>query len=661
MPKMLGNSLKKPGRFKALLVLAIFLVWAQEGFSPAQEESFSRTLYPVLEKASCRACHNADGVASATRLQFPEPDASSDLIEAFGKSLVMLVDRNQPEESLLLKKPTNRIPHAGGQRIKPGSEEEAILKAWIQRLAKLSDQEIAAAAKSREEKAAASGHPRPRLALRRLTHSQYNNTVRDLLHDQSAPANQFPPEDFVNGFKNQYQAQSLSPLLVEAYSAAAERLARNAFQGGDRRGLIRCKPSAACRTRFVREFGLKAFRRPLEIDEQKRYEELFRRENDFYKGAQIAVEAMLQSSHFIFRLDETSDAKLKPYVTAARLSYALWDSMPDAALFESAVRNELSTPQGVEATARRMLDDPRARRSLDEFVSQWLRYDRLLTAGKDRRRYPNFTREAAAAMTEETRSFIADLVWNDRNFMDAFTADYSFINADLATIYGISAPAREFDRVKLPLESERAGLLGQSLFLALTAKPDDTSPTARGLFIREQFLCQHVSDPPPGVDTNLPEVTEAKPQTNRERMSEHVTNPSCSTCHNLIDPIGYGFEKFDSIGARRDKYKLLFFPDDGGGDRRARARTVELEMDTAGYVAGIPDSKFSSPRELGAVLARSPQCQECLVKQYFRYTTGRLETPADRQLIRKVFEDFRDSQFRFKELIISLICSREFY
>jgi hypothetical protein len=138
-----------------------------------------------------------------------------------------------------------------------------------------------------------------------------------------------------------------------------------------------------------------------------------------------------------------------------------------------------------------------------------------------------------------------------------------------------------------------------------------------------------------------------------------VTNPSCSTCHNLIDPIGFGFEKFDAIGARRDKFKLLFFGEDEGGDRRARSRTVELEMDTAGYVAGIPDSKFRSPRELGAVLARSPQCQECLVKQYFRYTAGRMETAADRKLIRQVFDDFKKSQFRFKELMISLVRSRE--
>src|SRR5262245_31428110 len=147
---MFAKNIRKPGGFKAFLALALFSIWAMEGFSPAQEISFSRTLYPVLEKAACRSCHNPDGVASVTRLRFPEPDANADQIEAFGRSLVALIDRGKPEESLLLRKPTNRVSHAGGERIKPGSEEEVILKSWIQRLAKMSDVEVAGALKVRE-------------------------------------------------------------------------------------------------------------------------------------------------------------------------------------------------------------------------------------------------------------------------------------------------------------------------------------------------------------------------------------------------------------------------------------------------------------------------------------------------------------------------------
>ena len=214
-----------------------------------------------------------------------------------------------------------------------------------------------------------------------------------------------------------------------------------------------------------------------------------------------------------------------------------------------------------------MLDHPRAKEALNEFVSQWMRFDRVLTASKDKRKFPTVTRETAVAMTEEARAFVSDLVWSDRNFMELFTADYGYPDGDLAGIYGVKAPPREFERVPFPADRSGQVFSGKRLFLAITAKPEDSSPTARGLFVREQFLCQHVPDPPAGVNTNLPPFTEAMPQTNRERMSEHATNPSCATCHKLIDPIGFGLERFDAIGAKREKFRLQF---PAGGRRRRR-------------------------------------------------------------------------------------------
>ena len=528
---------------------------------------FRTGLYPVIEKANCRACHNAEGVASATRLHFPEPELRPPKIEAFGNSLVILVDREHPER-LCFQEATARIPHTGGERIKPGSPEEAVLKAWIARLTRLSGTELATALQipgTRRQRAA--GARSQDAELRRLTHSQYNHTVRDLLGDQTSPASQFPPEDFINGFRNQSRGQSLSPLLVEAYSDAAEKLARVGISRRRHPWVDSLQAFRRMRRAFVQEFGQKAFRRPLDAGEQQRYEALLAREPDFLKGAQLVVEAMLQSPNFLFWLDATSDPKLKPWATASRLSYSLWDTMPDAELFAAAERGELSTRQGVEKPVRRMLADPRAHESLDEFVSQWLRFDRLLTASKDRRKFPYFTRETANAMTTEARTFVSDLVWNDDNFMKLFTADYGYVSPELARIYGVTAPAKDFDKVPFPADSERAGILGQGLFLALTAKPEDSSPTARGLFVREQFLCQHVPDPPPGVNTNLPPVTEAKPQTNRERMSEHATNRVL--CH--LSPadgcVGFGLEKFDAIGARREQLVLEF--------RRNRQRTTK--------------------------------------------------------------------------------------
>jgi hypothetical protein len=631
----------------------------------AQGSNFRTTLYPILEKASCRACHNPEGVASATRLHFPESDAPASKIDAFGNSLVVLINRDKPEESLLLKKPTARMPHTGGERIERGSPEEAVLKAWIAHLSQLSGSELAAALKYRELENAGSGAAPQDAELRRLTHSQYNHTVRDLLGDQSSPATQFPPEDFINGFRNQSRGQALSPLLVEAYSNAAEKLASSAFRGGDTHGLIPCKPSVPCRARFVREFGQKAFRRPLDAGEQRRYEALLAQGTDFIKGAQLVVEAMLQSPNFLFWLDITTDPKLKPWATASRLSYSLWDTMPDAELFAAAQRGELATPAALEKQARRLLADPRAHEALDEFVSQWLRFDRLMTASKDRRKFPYFTRETANAMTTEARTFASDLVWNDGDFMTLFTANYGYVSPELARIYGVAAPTKDFDRVPFPADSERAGILGQGLFLALTAKPEDSSPTARGLFVREQFLCQHVPDPPPGVNTNLPPVTEAKPQTNRDRMSEHTTNSSCAGCHKLMDGVGFGLEKFDAIGSKREQLVLEFRikhkdEEEEEEGKQVPKKTITLPLNTAAYVAGIPDSDFTSPRQLGVVLARSSLCQECIVKQYFRFQAGRTDTPADRPVIRSVTDDFRNSGFRFKELIISLVVHREF-
>ena len=579
----------------------------------APPPSFAKTVVPVLRKAGCPACHNHDGVASGTRVIFPEADASAAELDRFGLSLQAVVDRSAPEKSLLLMKPTKRIAHAGGQRIKPGSPEENVVATWANYLAKIPQVEQHANLDGPAQK--------QRPVLRRLTHSQYNNTVRDLLGNDSRLADQFPPEDFVNGFKNQFQSQSISPLLAEAYGIAAEKLARFAFVGGDTRNLIPCNPTGAadraCMEAFVRGFGAKAFRRPLFDQEVARYSKLFTKQasasRSFNAGAQLVVEAMLQSPNFLLRTENGVEPKWRPYETASRLSYFLWNTMPDEALFRAAASGGLSTPEGVERQARRLLADAKARDSMNEFVEQWLRFDRLLNAVKDRRTFPQYTPELALAMTEEPRRLASNLIWQNGNFMDFFSADYAYLSSNLASLYKVEAPKTEFEKVVLPADTERAGVLGQAVFLALTSKPTDTSPTARGLFVREQFLCQEVPQPPPGVSTNLPNLSKDKPQTNRERLAMHLNNESCSSCHSLIDPIGFGFEKFDAIGQRRDKLKLTFAPE--RKEKEGKSVSVELPLNTEGEVAGIRDSHFSTPRQLGKILAGSDRCQECVVKQ----------------------------------------------
>jgi Protein of unknown function (DUF1592)/Protein of unknown function (DUF1588)/Protein of unknown function (DUF1587)/Protein of unknown function (DUF1595)/Protein of unknown function (DUF1585) len=653
--------------------------------------SFTRTVYPILEGAQCRGCHADDGVASATRLHFPEPNATPEEIEAFGVTLAALVDRADPDRSLLINKPTNRVRHTGGVRIQPGSFDEEALHEWVRYLAGVSEDAVTAAG----ARLSAVREVKPDQLLRRLTHSQYNNTVRDLLGDYSRPADRFPPEDFVNGFKNQLRTQGMPPLLAEAYSATAERLALNAFRAGDVNGLVPCQPAPArpstrrepqsragqgrratgsgrpevvdgrdtrCRDQFVRSFGLRAFRRPLTDSEFRRYATLFSTEaaktGEFLGGARVVVEAILQSPKFLFHAESGPGGQLRDYEIASRLAYFLWDSMPDQRLFDAAASGELRTAEGLERVARSMLAHPLARQGAGEFFAQWLRFDRVLSSVKDRRRYPEFTPELAAMMVQETRVLLDNLVWNDGNFMEAFTAEYSFLNSDLASLYKVPAPSGEFERVRFPDGTHRSGLLGQASFLSSNAGPVETSPTARGIFIREQLLCQHVPNPPPGVNTQVPEPTADRPLARRQRMQAHVENPACASCHRLMDPIGFGLENYDAVGRWRDREVIEF--EGSGGPRGNPGRKVELPIDSNGEIAGLANSAFSEPRQIGRLLAQSHACQECVVKQLFRYAFGRMETAADRDTIHRTFEAFRESGFRFKELLIALVRSPQF-
>jgi hypothetical protein len=440
------------------------------------------------------------------------------------------------------------------------------------------------------------------------------------------------------------------------YSQAAERLVKKAFLRGDSRGLLPCpidRGDVKCADEFIAMFGERAFRRPLEARESELYRRIYRGEASYLAGIQAVMESMLQAPAFLFWMQDAPRPEWKPYAAASRLSFFLWNTMPDDSLLEAAAGGQLATAEGIERIARKMLADPKARSALDEFVSQWLRFDRALAAARERRTFPMFSRDLVLSMVEESKRFVGDLVWNQKNFMDLFRAGYGFVNADLAAVYKVPAPPRDFDRVDFPPEQERAGILGQALFLTLTSKPEDTAPTSRGLFIREQFLCHQVPPPPQGVDTNLPPVSEFRPVTNRERLAAHTGNPACASCHSLIDPLGFGLEKFDAIGARREKAKLLFYPD--VHEAKIPKKTVELDLDITGRIAGLENSAFQNSRQMGEILASSTQCQECIVRQVFRYLMGRRDAPGDAPLIRGALEDFRRSGFHFQELLISLV------
>jgi hypothetical protein len=647
---------------REVCLMVVATIWISAPAMAGEDESFfAEKVYPVMQGVQCNRCHNDNGVAAETQLEFPPDNADVEQVTAFGLKLMDLVDRQQPEQSMLLLKPTNRDEHTGGVRITPGSPEEKILLTWINYLAGLSDDQRQQA---RDKIARAEQAGRTALTVRRLTHSQYNNTVRDLLSDQIQPANNFPKEDFIRGFKNQLEGQGVSPLQAEAYSKAAESLAQFAFRGGDQHDLIPGEPASAtdmdCAEKFIRQFGRKAFRRQLADDEVQQYLGLFRLESgrtgDFLGGARVIVEAMLQSPHFLFRIERGAGSPTEPFEIASRLSYFLWDTMPDDEMLQAAERGEYATAEQIESRARRMLADPRAKSSFDEFLAQWMRFDDVLSATRDRRRFSDYNTVLAGAMVEETRRLFNHLVWDDQNFMEFFTADYTFVNSDLARLYGLPEPGEGYVKVQYPAQSGRAGVLGHGSFLVVTSNPSETSPTSRGLFVRNQFLGHEVPAPPPGVNTSLAELTVEAPQTNRQRLAVHLNSESCASCHRLIDPIGLGFEQYNPVGAFEEKMVLR----SGGGRRGGPATTVELALDTSAHIQGIENSDFKTPKELGRILAENKSCQRCIVKQLFRYAFGREETKNDQPELDKIFEKFQNSGFRFQELIIAMVTSELF-
>jgi len=176
------------------------------------------------------------------------------------------------------------------------------------------------------------------------------------------------------------------------------------------------------------------------------------------------------------------------------------------------------------------------------------------------------------------------------------------------------------------------------------------------LFVRNHFLGQEVPPPPPGVDTTLPAIAESKPLTNRQRLEIHLNNEACAGCHRLIDPIGLSFEQYNAIGVFQSKM-LLQFSSRGDEGRRARPTMMELDLDTAGYIQGMEGSEFSTPKELGRLLAGSNACQRSIVKQLFRYAIGREETAGDQPMIDRLLDKFRSSGFRFRELLVALVTS----
>ena len=488
------------------------------------------------------------------------------------------------------------------------------------------------------------------VGARRLSRNEYDNTLRDLLRDESRSGFLKLPEDVLDPFDNDFTTQQPSGILVEsAETLAFEAAARLMADTAKRDEVIGCTPAGAgdqdCLRSFVVAFGRRALRRPLttdEVDSYLAFSSLSIEANDFYVGAGMVIAALLQDPEFLYRIERGEPVKgraglfrLNDYEVGTRLSYFIWGSTPDDALLDLADQKGLRTPEQVRAAAERMLADPRARARIDRFHAMWLGYYKL----------PH-SPELTASMRTETQKLIERVVFDEgRPWADLLTSNETFVDARLAELYGMPAPAGGAGWMPYEGPGNRAGLLSTGAFLSVAGKFGDTSPTQRGKLIRERLMCQVVPPPPPNVNVDEPPQSTPTSTCKVDRYEQHRSDGSCYSCHNAMDPVGFGLENFDQTGRWR------------ATDNDDASCTISGD----GELFGISDNPipFRGPAELGTILVDSGVLEACLVTQLYRFAMGHREQREDADLIDALAHSFLETK-RFDALVIDLVSAEAF-
>jgi hypothetical protein len=450
--------------------------------------------------------------------------------------------------------------------------------------------------------------------MRRLNRTEYDNTVRDLLRTELRPGEAFPTDDVGGGFPTVGSSLSLSPAYVLAYEDAAHALVSDLFSSDTRRSqIVTCDIDAqgdTCARELLGAFARKAWRRPVTEDEVTSLllpltvaAEHGASRTD---GLRHALAAVLLSPYFIFKVEVSADW-LDGYELASRLSYALWGTMPDDALFAAAEAGELAKDDGLSAQVERMLEDPRAEALLENFAARWLDYYDIERHEVNAEVFPEFTPALAESMKREANFFIADMLRSDVSVREMLLATHTFVDEGLSAHYGLTEPPPadaapgELWRVDTP-DSERGGLLTLGALLTHTSLTSRTSPVKRGDFVLKHMLCGTIAPPPPGVE-GLPDSTASENETLRERLERHTQDPDCAVCHKVMDPIGFGLENFDAIG-------------------RFRTHDGESEVDASGMMPD--DTPFEGARELARILADDERFAPCITEHFVTYAIGRL-------------------------------------
>jgi hypothetical protein len=350
--------------------------------------------------------------------------------------------------------------------------------------------------------------------------------------------------------------------------------------------------------------------------------------------------SVLVSPNFLYRVEIDPDpASAEPhpltgYELASRLSYFLWSSMPDDALFDAAARDELSTPEQIATQVRRMLDDPKASALVDNFGGQWLFIRGLDDAFKDPYLFPGFDDALRSAMKEETTRFFSSFVFGDRDMHELITATEGEIDAILADHYGVPFSGTGWQGVDLA-SVHRGGLLGQAGVLAVNAYATRTSPVIRGKFVLGQLMCSEPPPPPPDIPAL---EAQADAVTIREQLEQHRADPVCASCHEAMDNIGFGLENFDAIGAWREV--------DGG-----------QPIDASGELF---DTLFDGPQELTALISTDPRFESCIAEQAYTYALGRMPELTDGPFLSDIEASFAAGGFTFEALVTAIATSEPF-
>jgi hypothetical protein len=424
-----------------------------------------------------------------------------------------------------------------------------------------------------------------------------------------------------------------------------------------RRRIFVCVPASAseenaCATKIVGALARRAYRRQVTADDVQTLMGFYQRERaqrDFDNGIRAALERLLTSPDFLFRIEADPEKvpagtayRLSDVELASRLSFFLWSSIPDDELLDLAIRGRLHDPAVLDQQARRMLAEPRARRTLvDNFFGQWLQTRNVWLLTPDANtKFPWFDDNLRSAMVRETELFLDDQLKADRGIADLLTADSTFLNDQLARHYGISGVyGSHFRRVTLADEN-RWGLLGKASVLAVTSYPTRTSPTIRGKWLLENILAAPVPPPPPNANTNLDESKLGKTTTVREMLEQHRANPICASCHARMDPLGFSLENFDAIGQWRTM--------DG-----------EAPINATGVL--LDGTKVDGPAALRrALMARKEQFVRTVTGKLLTYAIGREMQYADAPAIRSIVRAAAADDYRWSSTILAIVKSAPF-